>query len=258
MENIKITNNTDESIFIRLFKVNMVQEIKANDYLMLTIKSDEDKEYYEDIASELGLEIEGEEPTPGYDNTLYYEINEQVAFSYRIKASGQVMEAGQGTIEYEFMNLTLDWDPNYIISFTDIDSNKVTKLPGEGGASEYYLEDITELSLQTLLEQIIQSVVSFINNDYTRTLQEKDVEENLLYEMTATASAELYSTHSGLITYTVHNNTADKTLVNNSLSSLELPAGETTTLQDSATDIYTPQDIDDKITTIFNAFYLDN
>ena len=258
MENIKITNNTDESIFIRLFKVNMVQEIKANDYLMLTIKSDEDKEYYEDIASELGLEIEGEEPTPGYDNTMYYEINEQSAFSYRIKASSQVMKDGQGIVEFEYMNLTTGWDPEYIISFTDADSGKVTKLPGEGGAGEVYMENITELALQTKIEQVINSVVSFLNADYTKTLQEISPEtEDLLYEMTVTATPNDYGkTTWSQLECVVHNNTTDKTLANPSLSSLELPPQQTTTTTMDAKELYTPADVDAAAQDVFNRFSL--
>ena len=59
---LSMTNNSDKVCAIRLFKVNMLQEIQPDETIKFTITNSEQLGYYEDICNELGITFAEIEP----------------------------------------------------------------------------------------------------------------------------------------------------------------------------------------------------
>ena len=233
MENIKILNNTNEDISIRLFKVNMLQKIEAGSFLMLTVNTSEEADYYKEVVSELDLQIEEIEPTPsGYNKTLYYQLYERNIFSYTLTVSAEDMEAGEGTVEESYLNLMESTEyPQYEISFTTYEGDAQTLAPGTGMTTPLENKtDLTEASLDAKMQQVINSVTYAEVEKYSVYCIKQDEQTGeTLYDMTMEATPEVIQAGEGSVSVTITNFSETQTLYTDSVGCIEVPPGETIT-----------------------------
>lgn len=238
MENIKIINDTNEDISIRLFKVNMLQKIEAGSFLMLTLNTSEEVDYYKEVVSDLDLQIEEIEPTPsGYNKTLYYQIDERNIFSYTLTVSAEDMEAGEGTVEESYLNLMESVEyPQYEISFTTYEGDEQTIAPGTGATVPLENKtDLTEASLDAKMQQVIGSVTYSEVEKYSVYCMRQDEQTGeTLYDMTMEATPEVIQAGEGTVTVIITNFSETQTLYTDTLACIEIPPQETVT--ESATE----------------------